>query len=219
MNRRGIGGTGLSPLEPSQLAGLTLWLRAGNGGSASAWNDLSGAGANFTQASGPIQPVFSASDANFNGQASLTFSPVDSCMTSASSIAVKHIFIVANYPAAVFSALATTMTKGAAAGDFILRGAGGSLPDWRTSDDAPGTRLRDAVVTDTALDVANRAHLYERVLTSLTTASTWTIGRDPGTSGRQWSGGIAEIIAYNVALSGTDLARIRLGLKKRYGTP
>jgi hypothetical protein len=219
MNRRGIGGGGLSPLEPNQLAGLTLWLRAGNGGSASAWNDLSGAAANFTQASGPIQPVFAASDPNFGGQASLTFSAVDSCMTSAVSIAIKHLFIVANYPTATFPALSTTMTKGAAGGDFMLRGAGGSLPDWRTSDDAAGTRLRDGVVTDVALDVANRAHLYERVLTALTTASTWTIGRDPGTSGRQWQGGIAEIIAYNVALTGTDLARIRLGLKKRYGTP
>jgi hypothetical protein len=206
-------------IEPNLVSGLTLWLRAGDGGSVSAWTDKSTTGANFSQASGPIQPVFTASDPNFNGQGSLTFSATDACMTSATSIAIKHIFIVANHPAATFSALSTTMTKGAAGGDFIFRGAGGSLPDWRTSDDAAGTRIRDNEVTSVALDVANRAHIYEKVLTSTATASTWTIGRDPGTSGRQWKGGIAEIVAFNTTVTGDTLARVKLGLKQRYATP
>lgn len=210
-------------LEPTGIANNTLWLRSSvgvtqGGGTASQWVDSVNS-RTFAQATGAIQPVYSSSDANVNSAPSLIFSPTDSCMTCASSIAIKHIFVVAYYPTATFPALSTIMTKGAAGGDFLFRGAGGSTADWRTSDDAAGTRVRDGVTTNVALTSANVPHIYDKVLTSTATASTWTIGRDPGTTGRQWKGGIVEIIAFSAAITGSDYTSLLSNLKARYGTP
>jgi len=87
---KNIGGTNIldiknysSPIELQGWAslptnGLVLWLRAdslelNDGDSVSVWNDQSGDGRDFTQATASKKPTFVASDATFNNRACLSF--------------------------------------------------------------------------------------------------------------------------------------------------
>jgi hypothetical protein len=77
------GGRGATPSPPpptwapSSIPGLTGWWRGDDvtlsGSNVSSWNDKSGNGRHFTQATGANQPLFVASDANFGGQPTLDF--------------------------------------------------------------------------------------------------------------------------------------------------
>jgi hypothetical protein len=70
-------GMGAAPAwSPSKLPGLALWLESDLGvttGATFTWADQSGSGNNFHQTTAGNQPTVNASDAAYNGQATLSF--------------------------------------------------------------------------------------------------------------------------------------------------
>ncbi len=191
-----------------------------NGSNVSAWADQSPSAVHVTQAATALQPGRTAVNANFNGHASVDPIAVDSHLAASVSLSLRHVFIVANYPATTFSSFSTLMGDPpfTVPGKFIFRGQGTSA-DWRTSDDIAGTVLRDGILTDVALTTANTPHIHERVLDALHTSPGWVIGDETAAAGRQWTGGIARIVAYNLPVTGANLTGIRAHLKALYGTP
>lgn len=72
--------------SPDQIAGLKLWLESTSGvtqvaGAVSQWADRSASADNANQSTGTNKPTYSASDANFNGQPSITFNGSTSFMS------------------------------------------------------------------------------------------------------------------------------------------
>jgi hypothetical protein len=206
------------PCEPSVLGPqLVLWLRSSLGitigTGVSAWADQSGYGNNFVQATGGLQPTYTAVNGNFNGQPSVNPVAAGSVLTCAGTIVIRHLLIVASYPAAVFAGNdpALFSTSG---GSIVFRG--GSGPVWGTPD-VSGDIYRDGARTTIALDVANRAHVHEFALASAA-SNTWQLGDDAG-GGTTWSGSIVEVIASRTVIPDRTLRGIRQMLRARYGTP
>jgi hypothetical protein len=206
------------PCEPSVLGPqLTLWLRADLGitigTGVSAWADQSGYGNTFTQATGGLQPTYTAVNGNFRGQPSVNPVAAGSLLACAGSVVIRHLLIVANYPGAVFVADDPALFS-AGGGGIVFRG--GSGPVWG-GPDYTGNIYRDGARTTIALDVANRPHVHEFVMSTAASA-TWRIGDDAG-GGTTWSGSVAEVIASRDIIPDRTLLSIRQMLRNRYGTP
>jgi len=77
----GVAAGPIASFVPTDLSGITLWLRAGVGYSSGTWLDQSGAGHNFTQASGPAQPT----TGTIAGQPALVFNGTSQYLSSAAS--------------------------------------------------------------------------------------------------------------------------------------
>lgn len=209
-----------TPCEPTALGPqLTLWLRSSVGvtqaGTVSSWADQSGYGNNFTQGTGAIQPVYRAVNGNFNGAPSIDMTPAGAFVACAGAVIIRHVIIVANYPGAVFSASDPALFS-TAGGSIIFRGTP-TTPLWGAPDIA-GDLYRDGAKTAAALDVANRAHIYEHIANTATAVSAWRLGDDAG-GGNQWEGSVVEVIASRELIPDRVLRSIRAGLRSRYGTP
>jgi hypothetical protein len=207
--------------EPSVLGPqLTLWLRSSVGvavssGAVTQWSDLSSYGNHFTQGTQAFQPVYAATNGNFNGQPSITPVADTANLASGASIAMRHIIAVANHPSTLFGDFHTIIFGG---GDAGMMGSSGS-GDWRSSGLAAATRHRDGSRTDAALDAPNRAHIFELLLNAQKVATTWRVGADTGDVNRQWTGGIVEVIASREIIPDRILRGLRQMLRARYGTP
>jgi hypothetical protein len=212
-----------SPLAPADASvlgpQLKLWLRSDVGvtvssGKVTQWDDQSGNGANFVQGTDAIRPVYTAANGSFAGKPSLDFTAVGAVLTCASTLVLKHLIVVANHPNALFPDNDSLVTNG----DAFFRGTTGS-PNWLADNGLfAGLMSRDGSPTRAALDVANRPHVYDIAFYSAMSSSTYVIGDDAG-GGDTWRGSVVEVIGSSVTIPARMLAAIRLGLKRRYGTP
>lgn len=133
MRRSEIYDTGVRPIAPTEIAGLLFWLGDSmvlNGASTkvASWDDLSGNGNHFVQATDARQPLYTASDANFNGKKSVRFSGgqvLDSVNVLGTWDNVA-IFIVER-PVAVSSGLQWESDASAGAGDLQIQYGAGDL--------------------------------------------------------------------------------------------
>lgn len=207
--------------EPTILGPqLTLWLRSTIGvirasGKVSQWTDQSGKGANFVQATEELKPDYVAVNGNFNAKPSVDLTAAGALLTSASSIAIRHLLVVANHPNALFPDNDALVTHGS---DAFLRGDDNTA-NWLPDNDVfIGAIYRDGSRTNQALDVPNRAHVYEYLFNSLQTVASWRIGDDAG-GGDQWRGSVVEIIGCRDIIPDRTARGIRQMLRVRYGTP
>lgn len=214
-------GAGASvPFDPSQIPNLVLDLNGDlgitlNGAFVSAWADQSGNGNHFTQATPGVQPNRSAADANVNNHGTVICDVTDNQLVCANSITVAWVAAVAYYPGITFTGFDGLFNQVVTT---LLRGSMGSA-DWRTADIA-ANRWRDGVLTPTALDVANRAHLYEIEPTGgPLTANTWRVGRDANNVNRQWRGGVTRILAASTMPSAGVRAQLLTYSQGLYLTP
>lgn len=205
------------PFDPSQISNLVVHLDAALGitigTGVSAWADQTAFSNHFTQAVGAVQPNYTASDANLNGQAAVVCDVVDNVLTCANSVGIAWVGFVGHYPGVTFSAFncafAQTVTP-------LFRGSAGSA-DWRVADIA-ASRWRDGVLTPTALDVASNAHLWEIAPDAgLLTHTGWRIGRDPNGAGRQWLGNIGLLLAASAVPSAGQRAALLTYCQTRFG--
>lgn len=211
-------GGGVSiPFDPSQIAGLVVHLDAALGitigTGVAAWSDQTVNANHFTQASGALQPNFTASDANLNGEPAVICDVVDNGLVCANSVSIAWIALVGHYPGATFSgfncAFSQTTTP-------LFRGLSGSA-DWRVADIA-ASRWRDGVLTATALDVASNAHLWEIAPDAgALTHTGWRIGRDPNGAGRQWLGNIGLLLCASSVPSAGQRADLLTYCQTRFG--
>lgn len=215
--------------NPRDVPNLKLWLRGDmgvtlNGATVSTWADQSGSGNNFSQGTAAAQPTFRSS--GINGHADLDFNGVDHFLTgpAISSIfgaSAKSLFVVISID--TFGATESIMAED---GTFLLvqvDTSGGNSVRVRNYDvDSDVVSL--AASADTKY-ILHMDHNGSRVLLRLNdTEGTVLSGatNDMSASSRigtiqgKYDGKIAEVVAYNRAISASERSLILDYLKARY---
>lgn len=110
-----VASTASATFAPTSLSGLQAWWKSGvgvtlNSTTVSQWDDQSGNGNNLTQGTAANQPTYNATDANWNGLASISFDG-------------SNDFLKAHSLAAMFQGTDTPYTIVTA----VKRGAGGTF--------------------------------------------------------------------------------------------
>jgi hypothetical protein len=225
---------------PASLGSLALWLRVENdaavttvsGGFASATADKSGNGRHYSQATGSRQPAFNASDADFNGQPSLTNDTTDDCLTGPAPIDAQG---------AATLILVARVTSEANGG--VIGSASGSAPNIIMHVNGTGIQCRfnntnvatplAGVGTTTGIFVAvfdgsggagagigtvYRNKLQVSQLTTLaatlTSATTWAVGSYASTfsTAMKWT----EVIATRSVMTADEWSQVHSYLSSRY---
>jgi hypothetical protein len=223
---------GISLPTPVSIPSCNLWLRGDQGVTistgVSSWADYSGVGNNVTQATGANQPT-SHTSGGPNNQAYVAFSAAASQSLSLSAAAL------AASPWTVF-AVAQSSTPGAEGFFFSVGGAtngmafGGSGAGTARALWYPGAAvLGDSALSPTweqwtaqntgavsTLAINGTAQALTNSTTQPVAVATLTTGVGTGIGGNFWNGGIAEVIAYNRALSSQEIAQVQAYLNARY---
>lgn len=218
---------------PPMLPNCVLWLRADIGTTiatgVSQWNDQSGNGNNFSQATGSAQPTVAASVSALNGAPALQFAAASSQQLSLTSFAGVSAQPFTVYCVALFTG---TLASGGVVFGFGTGGVGGIIrnnsgtPPIVTADTGPYSAQVNSAQSPASPFVAST--IFQGATSSLRTndvAATGTLGTG-GISGSAaigtdnaggpfWAGYIAEVIVYSStsALNSTVLAY----LSARYG--
>lgn len=206
---------------PTDITGCELWADAGqitgltDGQAASAWNDLSGNGANFAQATGSKQPLYKTNI--INGRPVLRFDGVDDDMTAfITARAGRTVFIVAKQRANT----ANVDVWGVSAGWFSLSSTGTQWSDGATLGgtvtNPSAVAIRFNNVTTTEGFVNGGAAVNTDPNDNYATQTSLLLGQR-GNGGNWGNYDIAEIISYSSALSDADIAKVQAYLGDKYG--
>lgn len=221
--------------NPLQVPGCVLWLRADlgvtlNAGNVSAWADQSGLNNNFTQATGGLQPPWNATGAP-NSLPSITFN-ASTYLKGPVVTNVQHnwtMFIVLkNNSAASNSQFAFSTGTGNGVGFGVAPGKQRALLDVGVSYVFPGSSLittsweqwtaEDSSSVDTLrANGTDQGTLTNGPFTPNAATGNGFIGI-ANTLTNGWTGSIAEILVYNMALTPTQVAFVESYLATRYLT-
>ncbi len=214
---------------PTSITGCRLWLDANqgitsSGGNVSQWNDQSAVANNFT-AAGSARPTIVTNA--LNGYTVVRFNGSSNIITAGSSDSYKHFFIVAKYSATSFADYdglicgnVADNNNGILIGDHTTAG----LTKFYNSSNFGQTC--DYYMAGTSYINSNRQapmNFYALIEYNLQTGSSgWAsivleMGTDRGQSIRYWNGDVAEVIAYNAIITGTNLTNIRTYISGKYG--
>lgn len=214
----------VSAFSPADVAGLELWLDAGQGVTiatgVSDWADQSGKGWAATQGTGSFQPEFIAADANLNGQPSLRFEDAT----------VRMILDMAS-ASSDWTLLAAVYNSGAAGVRALIDDSSGTAFRGRASGTSWQPSGGGASISVTmgvgAHIIGSRHHATEGmafvdgVETSGTLPAlaigTSILGARFTAGGDWWLTHIAEIIMFKASLSAADLALVKAYLAVKYG--
>jgi len=217
---------------PMTVPGLSLWLRADLGTTiatgVSQWNDQSGNGKNFTQATGATQPTLNASGGpnnqaylNFNGSQYLTLaatlgvnaSPwtMFSVQQSNGSGAECLVLSMGNVNNGYFYGVLPGSVNFMTVGGVATMGDGNVIAnvwqDWTWNNNGAVTTM---AVNGVPQALTNNTSQTPSVA-PVNTVGALGAGSDP------WNGNIAEILVYNAALSASQVTVVRNYLSARYG--
>ena len=218
-----------STFVPSQISGLQVWLDSTSGLTTGAWVDKSSNAYSFT---GHGTPTINASDANFGGKQTVTFSSVLSQYYSLATVTPL------NNPSTVIVAFKYTGTSAltAIAGNNSGGGSGyvypgfSSLNAYEISDG--GVNTLTGGVTNSSVhiiaaicDGSNNWSIYlDGSLLAGPTAKTAIVATGMnvaatfgGISAADFfSGTLASVLVYNSALSTANLAKVRTYLQNEF---
>jgi len=204
------------PFNPTQLTGLSLWLDASDVntitealGAVSAWNDKSGNGVDFAQASAPAQPETGVD--KINSRNVLGFDGTNQFMPASTSITAGTIFIIAELDPG-FVDLAGLFNEAGANDENIKMDAAFQrffgnpvFPPIPSSEDFTfdGSMRIDGAVEE-------RVELNQPfVLTALALAPGAFIPQvSQDFSSRFWKGKIAEVIVYDRILTADEINQV-----------
>lgn len=227
---------------PTDLSGLTLWLKADNGPSTSVdgaaiatWSDKSGNAFDVTQATGASQPIYKASVLNgkpivrFDGAndsfASASISPTNLFGTNAVTIFVVQKQLAAVDQNTPFSWVngASRITIHASYGNTIYWDAGNTSSARISNAQPTGWDdtwwLLECYRSDTTSEVVTNGTVFFSgvvfgVLDPTLSAQPVEIGVVGGIA--YFGGDIAEIILYKRALNSTERVQVRTYLNSKY---
>lgn len=239
----GIGAQlgGAPSFTPKSIAGIKSWVRADLGitivTGVSAWADQSGGGINWTQANTTLQPTIGS---GINGLPTLVFDGTGDRLQASNTVANTitnssgTVYIVckptsltittatrANQAHRVFTDTADYLGIGmqnAAAGVLASNYDG----TWDTASDTSAGANVATILTwmhgGGTLTVRrdNRTAVTTASGNTQLTSGTFCIG---GSTTTFFTGEVAEVIVYNVALSGADDTAVRAYLSARYAIP
>jgi hypothetical protein len=238
---------------PTDLSGLEAWYKSGvgvtlNGGDVSQWDDQSGNARHLTQGTAANQPLYNASDANWNGLASITFN-------GTSDFLLCHAVAPAIFQGTDKAWTIVTAVKRAAGGTYrFLLGsndiAGGGNAQvvlsqkWNSVDDyviykrdTSGSSVDSHIGTsgDTAVIIrwqhsgtlgevyvnGASAGTSANNVGALTSQDAFCIGAFPSglSSGATfWTGDIAEVVMYSRLLTAGEQTQIEDYFKSKFAT-
>lgn len=219
----------------SGVAALVMHLDAdslglADGAPVATWTDQSGLGNDATQTTAGAQPTFVASNAAFNGHATVAFGGDDYMYLNNSMVNVStfSLFIVGNFEVTGLNQYFISAQGGA--GNDRLRVAGYSWGDGymtrigNTGDKNLGgpqdTVMHVIAVTGTAagwLDLGAKQVVGSNTSTEATSDLILGAYYDVGDFARDFlNGNIAEVILYNEILSDNDVAAMNAQLYATY---
>ena len=234
-------GVGAAAAATDPTTGMRLWLRGTDltqsGGLVSSWNDKSGNSYHFTQSTDSLKPTYDATGGPLSTPI-LTFDGTADYLASTAVVSdikaagAGTVFIVFKATSAGGDDIATSaslkLTLLADTGDYLKYGLG-ATKTWAANFDGSYDVNQLAFSTGTWYIMEARHESgtwYERIsgVTEASKASGNTqvltnvlqVGWDIG-AGTFLAGSIAEIIAYNTALSTADLTTTSSYLQGRYG--
>jgi hypothetical protein len=224
----GLTGSVNSGFLPSSIPGMKLWLRADQAitiaTGVSRWGDISNNGFDVVQAVAGTQPAYSASDAGYNSQAVLTWPSVGSKILQNATIALSQPFtvlMVGENTGSTYSAWFETDVSGR----VTLRqdGSGTQYELYAGSILDGGTAVHTKIAFAAIVGPSGNGGLY--VNSSASTVISGAIGSNslsqfilPGTQTDSdgFQGKIAEVIAYNSALTQGQISQIFGYFSTRY---
>ncbi len=226
----------ISPFKPTEITGLQWWLRADLGTTiatgVSVWADQSGnadVNRNALQATGSKQPTLNVSDPAFNNRSTLSFASASnqSLSTGAWSVPLNQpctIFICGSDDGTVTNQ--TYLFNPGGVAYLICTNNGGAGVDMYSGAflNIPGGNTASPRAIGTVFNGVSSAGYVNTHVAGVTgnagpdgMVGPVDIGFD--NIGAWLNGKIAEIIAYNSALSASDAAKVLKYLGSRYGIP
>jgi len=226
---------GARPFSPTQIAGLTMWLKCDAGitlvsSEVDVWADQSGNGNNATAVSSLLRPDYSTT---LNGKTVLSFAN-NANMTLTSSVA-NTLTAAGNYSLFIVSRSTNT-----GAIQYIMSGVintnnrfalgltATNLPSFTYRNGASGTGKSFVAGTTTSWNIQTcklSPHTYYVGTTAATSTSTVN-NADPGSvraylgsntnAANLMTGDVAEIVLYNSLLSAADELKVYNYLKAKY---
>jgi len=221
--------------SPGGVAGSVLWLKANTGFTGSAWNDNSGSGNNFSQASITNRPTLSTNVFNFNealafdGTSSFMEQPAPSGFPTGNND--RSIIVVAQANTTTgfrwILAYGNVGTLGATCqmGNFNGQLANSfygidefSANYWDAPANTNGTLASFTLNAGTGSQYDKGNFLQANPISGLiATSANAVIGNLSGSATEWWSGSIAEIIMFNTALSNATRSQVEAYLALKYG--
>jgi hypothetical protein len=247
----------LTPAEtafaPTDISGLEAWYKSGvgvtlNGSDVSQWDDQSGNARHLTQGTAANQPLYNATDANWNGLASITFN-------GTSDFLLCHAVAPAIFQGTDKAWTIVTAVKRAAGGTYrFLMGsndiAGGGNAQvilshkWNSVDDyVVYKRDTAAASVDSHIGTSGDTAVIIRWQHSGTVAEVYVNGSSAGTSANNvgaltvqdvfciggfptaattaanfWVGDIAEVVMYSRLLTAGEQTQIEDYFNDKFAT-
>lgn len=249
MRRSGGRGGGSLPFVPISVGDARLWLRADlgitlNDADVSGWADQSGEGNDLSQGTAADQPVYNASDADYNGRPSVEADGVSeyllgsgsTLVSAASGTDTPWTVILAGHVEdtdATMALYSWGTSTGANGWHYVGSQTAGEVTASRRADDTVGN------VNQSGSTAVNAACVFSTVFTG-TAVSTYVNGtvdidgaaqdvgavscdqfalfaRARSTPSFFATGTIAEVVVYAGALSDADRTTVENYMAARYG--
>ena len=215
-----MGGLG-HIFAPSDLSGLTVWLRGDLGvttvsSNVSVWADQSGNGNHFRQSNATLRPAYNSNP--LNGQATLTFASANNLLCDNYLLDPKPRCFVA-----VFVEGTVSGTEAIYSGDAALYAplsSGANIYNTTETATLVGSTAYAYIANSGATTMDQWLNGTEQAaITSYTNSNRGAtrIGCDAGGAAQFWHGDLAEFMIYNRTLTATEITKVRNYVTARYG--
>jgi hypothetical protein len=241
----------VAAFSPTDIANLVGWYKSGtgitlNGSTVSQWDDSSGAGNHATQGTATAQPTYNATDANFNGLASLTFDSssdflyANGLLSSIINGDDKPLTIVMAVKATNSTAFPTILgtneltvgntqfrcrLRNNSVSTYFMGLRDGAGTDANISGGTSDTNVKIVrfQTSGTAAEIfANNSSVASGAMDVSTCSATWfCLGATPtsASAGANFFGGeIAEIAVYSRLLSAGEQTQVETYFKDKFAT-
>jgi hypothetical protein len=220
---------------PSNLPGLMFWVDSAlgitlNGSNVSAWADQSGNGNSLQQPTAANQPAYTASDAAYNGQPSLTF-----LSTNPNWMDQANAFPVTVQPLSIYCVAHVTSTAGTSdlfdkvsggASRILLQTSPGTATLVINASSVVGPTVATISTPSCIASVFNGASsaIYVNASGSPTTGNAGTSGQNKiemgafsGGTAAQMNGKFASLLVYSAAHTAAQVQQVFAYLGARFG--
>jgi hypothetical protein len=232
MNPRLLRPRAAGGFDPRTISGLIVWLDANDSSSytiatgVSQWRDKSGAGRNFSQATGNNQPIVST--VTQNGKAVLEFNGTSHQLQNGTNflqIASCTLFGVYRRLGGIFGGVISSAGAADRSPGLLIDSGNGMLRGYQNFSTAGSGVVNSFNVTSGVVD-AGATTLFingsqvdsDAVVSTLDTSQTTTaIGTYRQAAANFFNGYIGEILAYNQVLAVTERKAIETYLGAKWG--
>ncbi|HNX90067.1 MAG TPA: PKD domain-containing protein, partial [Paludibacteraceae bacterium] len=209
-------------IKPTQVSGLTLWLRADsalvlNGANVVQWSDCSGNNNNAMQVDNSMQPAFIDSVSSINNKPAIRFDGINDFLAFNEISTIRTCFFVCKH-ATGYGDYNTTL--GHSSLYHFVGGTGNHLfsSDYASQDILQGSIFENSIGSSPSTITKPTKYSIVSLITTGNVAAS-NIGSDRGISNHFWNGDFVEIIIYSGALNNSDRITVEKYLDRKYAGP